>query len=112
MLEIELDDDIDALRAKKPKRLPVVLTKEEVRSFLDELSEKHRLMGQLLYGSGLRLMECLRLRVKDVDFTMSQITVRDGKGAKDRITMLPETVQIPLQKHLKRVKRLHTPLEI
>jgi integron integrase len=107
VLEIELDDSIDALRAKKPKRLPVVLTKEEVRALLVALPDKYRLKGQLLYGSGLRLMECLRLRVKDVDFAMSQIIVRDGKGAKDRITMLPQTLRRPLQKHLERVRRLH-----
>jgi site-specific recombinase XerD len=107
VLEIELNDSIDALRAKKPKRLSVVLTKEEVAALLDVLPEKHRLRAQLLYGSGLRLMECLRLRVQDVDFAMAQIIVRDGKRAKDRITMLPEMVQVPLQKHLKRVKRVH-----
>ncbi|MCD6507695.1 phage integrase N-terminal SAM-like domain-containing protein [Candidatus Poribacteria bacterium] len=71
---------IDALRAKKPKRLPTVLTKNEVHRLLNHLSGIYRLMAQLLYGSGLRLMECLRLRVKDLDFTRRTITVRDGKG--------------------------------
>jgi len=71
---------IDALRAKKPKRLPTVLTKNEVHRLLNHLSGTYRLMAQLLYGSGLRLMECLRLRVKDLDFTRRTITVRDGKG--------------------------------
>lgn len=64
-------------------------------------------MGQLLYGSGLRLMECVRLRVKDVDFALNQVVVRDGKGHKDRVTLLPQTVQAPLRLHLARVKALH-----
>lgn len=98
---------IGALRAKKPKRLPTVLTKEEVRRVLDHLSGTHRLMAQLLYGSGLRLMECVRLRVKDLDFAQRAIIVRDGKGAEDRVTMLPDSLIAPLQEHLQRVKRLH-----
>lgn len=98
---------IDALRAKKPKRLPTVLTKEEVRRVLDHLSGTHQLMAKLLYGSGLRLMECVRLRVKDLDFAQRAIIVRDGKGAEDRVTMLPDSLIAPLQAHLQRVKRLH-----
>lgn len=98
---------IGALRAKKPKRLPTVLTKEEVRRVLDHLSGTHRLMAQLLYGSGLQLMECVRLRVKDLDFAQRAIIVRDGKGAEDRVTMLPDSLIAPLQEHLQRVKRLH-----
>jgi integron integrase len=98
---------IDALRAKKPKRLPTVLTKDEVRRVLDHLSSTHQLMAKLLYGSGLRLMECLRLRVKDLDFAQRAIIVRDGKGEKDRVTMLPESLVAPLQDHLRSVKRLH-----
>jgi len=98
---------IDALRAKKPKRLPTVLTKEEVHRVLGHLSGTHLLLARLLYGSGLRLMECLRLRVKDLDFAQRIILVRDGKGAKDRITMLPETLVAPLKDHLRIVKRTH-----
>jgi integron integrase len=98
---------IDALRAKKPKRMPTVLTKEEVRRVLGELSGTHQLTAKLLYGSGLRLMECLRLRVKDLDFARCQILVRDGKGEKDRVTMLPQSVVVPLQDHLRSVKRTH-----
>jgi len=98
---------IDALRAKKPKRLPTVLTKDEIRRVLDHLSSTHQLMAKLLYGSGLRLMECLRLRVKDVDFAQRQIIVRNGKGEKDRVTMLPESLVAPLQDHLRFVERLH-----
>jgi integron integrase len=98
---------IDAMRAKKPKRLPSVLTKEEMHRVLDHLSGTHLLMAKLLYGSGLRLMECLRLRVKDLDFAQHQIFVRDGKGEKDRVTMLPESLVSPLQDHLRIVKRTH-----
>ena len=98
---------IDALRAKKPKRLPTVLTKEEVRRVLGHLSGTHQLMANLLYGSGLRLMECLRLRVKDLDFAQRQIIVRDGQDMEDRVTMLPDSLVAPLQEHLQRVKRLH-----
>ena len=87
--EIGLLDGLE--RAKRPARLPVVLTETEVREVLAHLEGRHWLMAALLYGAGLRLMECLRLRVKDVDFTYRQITVRDGKGQKDRITMLPES---------------------
>ncbi|MCJ7550789.1 MAG: integron integrase [Anaerolineae bacterium] len=107
VLHTDLDGSIDAARAKKPARLPTVLTKVEVRQVIGAMSGLHRLLAQLLYGSGLRLMECLRLRVKDVDFEMRQITVRDGKGACDRITMLPESLCAPLREHLLGVKRLH-----
>ena len=95
------------VRAKKPKRLPVVLTPQEVAAILGQLSGVHWLMVSLLYGSGLRLMECLRLRVKDVDFSYLQIVVRDGKGGKDRVTVLPNRLCDPLRKHLGTVKTLH-----
>ena len=98
---------IEAMRARKPKRLPSVLTKAEIRRVLDHLSGTHLLMAKLLYGSGLRLMECLRLCVKDLDFAQHQIFVRDGKGEKDRVTMLPESLVSPLEDHLRIVKRTH-----
>lgn len=107
VLHQDLDGPIDALRACKPKRLPAVLTKEEVHRVLGQLSGDHLLMAKLLYGSGLRLMECARLRVKDVDFAYHTIVVRDGKGMEDRVTMLPDGVIPPLQEHLQRVKQLH-----
>jgi integron integrase len=107
VLHQELEGDVNAIRAKRPKRLPTVLTREEARSVIKMLSGVHLLMAQLLYGSGLRLMECVRLRVKDIDFAQSQITVRDGKGARDRITMLPQAVVAPLKEHLQRVRALH-----
>ena len=94
-------------RAKRPVRVPVVLTPGEARAVLGELAGSYRLMGGLLYGSGLRLLECLRLRVKDVDFGYLQITVRDGKGAKDRVTVLPVSLVPALREHLEKVRALH-----
>jgi integron integrase len=94
-------------RAKRPKRLPVVFTREEVRTVLSHLRGDAWLMASLLYGSGLRLMECVRLRVKDVDFARLQITVREGKGDKDRITMLPPSLLEHLRRQLGRAKALY-----
>lgn len=94
-------------RAREPVRLPVVLTREEVAAVLARLSGIHRLLGRLLYGSGLRIMEGVRLRVKDVDFARREILVRDGKGAKDRVTMLPRGVAGPLRAHLDDVRERH-----
>ncbi len=107
VLRKDLERPVDSVRAKKPKRLPTVLTKEEVFKVIGFLSGTHQLMAKLLYGSGLRLMECVRLRVKDVDFAQHQIIVRDGKGMKDRVTMLPEILVLPLQEHLRHVKLIH-----
>jgi integrase len=90
----------DITRAKKPKRLSVVLIQEEVRSVMAHLQGEAWLMASLLYGAGLRLMECLRLRIKDVDFGYWQLIVRDGKGQRDRVTMLPQKVPEPLQRHV------------
>ncbi len=95
------------IRARKPQRVPVVLTRQEVKTLLGHLDGDKGLMASLMYGAGLRLMECLRLRIHDLDLAQNQITVRDGKGFKDRITMLPEAVKGPLANHLERVKRLH-----
>jgi integron integrase len=94
-------------RAKRPKRLPVVLTRDEVSAVLNQLSGTLKLMASLLYGSGLRLIECVRLRVKDLEFNYQQITVIDGKGGKDRVTMLPAALAEPLKRHLVRVRLLH-----
>ena len=98
---------VDALRAQKPRRLPTVLTRDEVQRLLGHLSGTHQLMARLLYGSGLRLMECLRLRVKDLDFDYRTVTVRDGKGGQDRVTILPDSLIAPLHEHLRQVKALH-----
>jgi integron integrase len=94
-------------RVKRPVRLPVVLSEAEVRALLAQLEGTKWLMASLLYGAGLRLRECLLLRVKDVDFSYRQILVREGKGGKDRVTMLPEAVMQPLYVHLGRVHALH-----
>ena len=97
----------DIVRAKKPKHLPVVLTRDEVARVLDELSGVQWLVANLLYGAGLRLLEALRLRVKDIDFARGELLVRDGKGQKDRVTMLPQRLILPLQEHLQKVAVLH-----
>jgi integron integrase len=94
-------------RAKRPRRLPEVMTRDEVQTLLSQMSGITGLMAGVMYGSGLRLMECVRLRVKDIDFAQHQIMVRDGKGQKDRVTMLPERFAAPLQEHLVRVKAIY-----
>ena len=98
---------MESVRARKPKRLPVVLTHEEVRRVIACMSGVHQLMAKLLYGAGLRLMECVRLRVQDLDFHYQTILVRDGKGAQDRVTMLPDSIIPHLQEHLQHVRRIH-----
>jgi integron integrase len=92
--------------ARRPKRLPVVLTQDEVGRLLSQLEGTFQLMGQLLYGSGLRLVECCQLRVKDIDFGRRMLTIRDGKGRTDRVTVLPETLAGPLSAQVARVKGL------
>ena len=106
VLNQELDGRINALRAKRPERLPTVLTPEEVNAVLFQLSGVHQLIVQILYGSGLRQAECLELRIKDLDFQQSQIIVRSGKGGKDRLTPMPKLIE-PLQDHLRIVQRTH-----
>jgi integron integrase len=95
------------VRAKAPRRLPVVLTREEVKRILSNLHGQQHLAATLLYGAGLRLLECLRLRVKDVDLARNEITVRGGKGGKDRRTMLPATASEPLRVQIERVRAQH-----
>jgi len=95
------------IRAKRRRRLPVVLTRDEVRNVLSRLTGVNHLFLSFLYGTGMRLMEGLRLRVKDVDFSEHQIIVRDGKGGKDRTTMLPSSLESPLREHLRVVRELH-----
>ena len=95
------------IRAKRPRRLPEVMTRDEVQKLLSKMSGITGLMAGLMYGSGLRLMECVRLRVKDIDFAQHQVMVRDGKGQKDRVTMLPERFAAPLGEHLTRVKAVY-----
>ncbi len=103
----DIGDLGEVIRARKSERLPVVMTREEVKAVLANLTGDKWLMASIMYGAGLRLMECLRLRVQDLDCSRNEILVRDGKGAKDRITMLPESLKTPLQDHLKEVKAIH-----
>lgn len=107
VLGVELPWLEDIEQAKTPKRLPVVLTEPEVQAVLALLPGTWQLLGHLLYGSGLRLMEGVRLRVKDVDFSQREILVREGKGFKDRVTMLPLALLQPLRQHLTRVQTVH-----
>ncbi len=107
VLHIELHGLIDAIRAKLSNYLPTVLTKDEVQRVLNQLSDTSQLMAKVLYGTGLRVNECVCLRVKDIDFAQHEITVRQGKGRKDRRTMLPESLVLPFEQHLQRVKALH-----
>src|SRR5689334_15516887 len=101
-------DWLDAItRAKRPAKIPLVFTRDEVQAIFAQLDGQTWLMASLLYGAGLRLMECLRLRVKDLDFGYKQIIVRDGKGAKDRVTLLPDSLIAPLQRHLAKVRGQH-----
>ena len=107
VLSVELPWLDDVIRAKRPQHLPVVLTRDEVRAVLQRLDGAPRLMALLLYGAGLRLLECCRLRVKDVDFATNQIVIRHGKGGKDRVTMLPAAVKAALIAHLERARKQH-----
>jgi integron integrase len=107
VLDRELEKPIDALRARRSRYLPTVLTPEEVRVIIGQLSGEYKLLIQILYGSGLRLNEGLGLRVKDIDFGHKQIAVRDAKGNESRVTMLPEAIIEPLQAHLQQVRIRH-----
>lgn len=107
VLGIELPWLENVQQAKAPKRLPVVLNRDEIQAILSRLNGTQHLIASLLYGTGMRIMECLRLRVQDVDFKRREILIRDGKGFKDRVTMLPQALLPPLQMHLGKVKELH-----
>ena len=107
VLEVQLPWLDDVEEAKVSRRLPVVLTQAEVKNLLDRIKGTQQLMAKLLYGTGMRLMECMRLRVKDVEFDRRELIVRDGKGCKDRVTMLPDSLVEPLKVHLARVRALH-----
>ena len=107
-LHMELDQtSLNFIRPKRGKRVPNVLSVGEVRSVIKNMTGVYKLMAQIMYGSGLRLMECLRLRVKDVDFENHRIIVYDGKGGDDRVTMLPDKIIAPLKEHLEQVKAIH-----
>ncbi len=104
VLGVELPWLDEVVRAKRPARLPVVRTRSEVQRVLERMDGVHGLLARMLYGTGMRLMEVIRLRVKDVDFAQGEILIRDGKGAKDRVTMLPEAIAGDLRDHLRRRK--------
>lgn len=107
VLAIELPWMGEIVRAKRPRRLPVVLTRQEVHALLGKLDGAHALMARLMYGTGLRMMECLRLRVKDVDLVRRELVVREGKGGKDRITMFPASLVEAMSAHLDQVRAVH-----
>lgn len=107
VLEIEIGQLEGLRRIQRPSRLPVVLSVDEIRRVFDHLQGQSRLLAELLYGTGLRISECLTLRVKDIDFSSSSITVRSGKGNKDRVTVLPERLHKPLYDQVVKVARLH-----
>ena len=107
MLKQPLSGEINADHARKQPRIPVVLTREETARVIALMSGVHQLIAKLLYGSGLRITECIRLRIQDVDLEMKALTVRNGKGDKDRITTFPEKLVQPLTEHLVRVKVVH-----
>jgi len=103
----EIGDLGEVIRARRPLRIPVVLTKDEIRKILAQIKGDKWLMACIMYGSGLRLMECLRLRMQDLDLQSSTVTVRDGKGNKDRVTMLPSSIKKPLLEHIKKIRKIH-----
>jgi len=107
VLNREIGDLDEVIRARRPRRLPVVMTREETKAVISQLKGSKWIAACLMYGAGLRLLECLRLRVQDIGFSANQITVRDGKGNKDRLTMLPEAVKRPLSRHLERIREVH-----
>lgn len=107
VLDLDLDWIDDVVRAKRPKYLPVVLTKSEVMSVLNAMEGTNALVAKLLYGTGMRLMEALRLRVQDVDFEQRQIIVRSGKGNKDRVTTLPEILIVPMREQIQKTQAVH-----
>ena len=107
VLDIEFPENINAYRSKRPVRLPTVLKKAETLKIISMVTGFHQIMVKILYGSGLRAIEVLRLRVKDIDFDMNQIIVRDGKGKKDRATMLPDNIKDTLRTHLVFLKQMH-----
>ena len=107
VLETKMPEEIQSIRSKNPVRVPTVMTREETHKMIAVMSGVHQLMAKMMYGCGLRVLECLRLRVKDIDFCLNQIVVRDGKGKKDRITVLPEGIKSDIEKHLQYVHRTH-----
>jgi integron integrase len=107
VLDRPIEFPLDSVRARRPKRIPAVLSRDEVSRLLPCLNEPYRLIGKLLYGSGLRVSEAVRLRVKDIDFEQQHLVVRDGKGSRDRVSLLPEAALASLKEHLQHTRQLH-----
>lgn len=107
VLEVKMPEEIQSIRSKKPVRVPTVMTHKEINKMIAAMSGVHQLMAKMMYGCGLQVLECLRLRVKDIDFALNQIVVRDGKGKKDRITVLPDGIKVDIEVHLQYVMRIH-----
>ncbi len=107
VLDMPVPDELEPVRANKPRRLPVVLSRSEIQALLGEMEGVYALIGKIMYGGGLRLMEALRLRIQDIDFDNGYITVRAGKGDKDRRTLLPVSVRDDLKAHLQRVRKVY-----
>lgn len=107
VLDIEVGVFKELVRAKASKRIPVVLSHDEAVDVLSHIDGMNGIMARLLYGSGLRVMECVRLRIKDIDYKFKQITVRDGKGKKDRVTLLPDSLIEPLKEAIEHAKNIH-----
>jgi len=107
VLEIPFHFLDNVVRSKRPKKLPVVMSKEEIRSLFLFIQGEHLLICKIIYGAGLRVNECLKLRIKDIDFHRHEITIRDGKGKKDRLTVLPKSTVLDLQEKIAKVKLLH-----
>lgn len=100
VLDISIDEELEPIRAKRTRHLPLVLTQKEVKSVLSQMQGTHLLMAKLLYGGGLRLMECVRLRVGDLIFERSKVYVRSGKGGKDRVTLFPQSIHEDMHNHI------------
>ena len=107
VLDIRIEEKIEPVKAKRHRRPPVVVTQSEVQRVLNQMHGNHLLMARLLYGSGLRLMECIRLRVQDIDFELNLLYVRAGKGDKDRTTLFPQSIQTDVKGQIEKVKQLH-----
>jgi integron integrase len=107
VLDEKMPENINSCRSKKPIKLPTVMSRSETFKVIKSMTGMHQIMAKLLYGSGLRVIECVRLRIKDIDFELNQIIVRDGKGKKDRVTVFPDEIKHPVKEHLVFVKHLH-----
>ncbi|MEJ2661544.1 MAG: integron integrase [Desulfobacteraceae bacterium] len=107
VLELKMQEEIQSIRSKKPVRVPTVMPHDEIHGMIAAMNGVHQLMAKKMYGCGLRVLECLRMRVKDIDFALNQVIVRDGKGKKDRITVLPDGIKSDIEIYLQYARRIH-----